>query len=418
MAGRSCPVSCVLVRATGVSCLAVLLCCLLAVQDVAGQKRRSARQGAGASSQEFARLAAQAAEAREAGRIDEAIEFYQKAVRLRPRWDEGWWYLATLLYDRDRYAEAARAFERAAALHPQAGIAWAMLGLCEFQLRQYDAAFAHIQRGRELGLVQNEELLRVLKYHEALLFLLKGDFETALQRLDVLANQGLNTEELIMALGLALLRIPILPSQLDPTSRDRELIRRLGWAELQAAQKNFTDAQREYERIAAEYAKTPNVQYAYGRYLVSRRDDDKALAAFKREIENSPQNGLARLQIAYIKLKNREPAEGIPFAEEAVRLNPRDPLAHYILGRLLFDLGQTARAIESLETARTLAPQEPKIYFALARAYARANRRADAEQAREMFLKLNKAVEEAENRGLKRADAIQEEPEKAPERSQ
>src|SRR5690606_2609379 len=108
------------------------------------------------------------------------------------------------------------------------------------------------------------------------------------------------------------------------------------------------------ERIAAEYAKTPNVQYAYGRYLVSRRDDDKALAAFKREIENSPQNGLARLQIAYIKLKNREPAEGIPFAEEAVRLNPRDPLAHYILGRLLFDLGQTARAIESLETARTL----------------------------------------------------------------
>jgi predicted Zn-dependent protease len=418
MARRSCPVSCVLARATGVSCLAVLLCCLLAVQDVAGQKRRSARQGAGASSQEFARLAAQAAEAREAGRIDEAIEFYQKAVRLRPRWDEGWWYLATLLYDRDRYAEAAQAFQKAAELQPKAGAPWAMLGLCEFQLGRFDEALLHIQRGRQLGLVNNPELIRVLRYHEALLLLLKGDFETAQQNLDALAYDGASSEDLILALGLAVLRIPAVPRQIPPNSKERELIRRAGWAELQAAQRNFTDAHREYARLAADYANVPNVQYAYGRYLLSRRDDEGALAAFQREIQNSPENALARLQIAYIKLRSKEAAAGLKFAEEAVRLYPRSPLGHYLLGRLLLDVGQVARAIESLETARTLAPQEPKIYFALARAYARANRVADAEHAREMFLKLNKAVEEAENRGLKRADVIQEEPEKAPERSQ
>jgi len=58
------------------------------------------------SSATFETLTANALSAREAGRTDEAIRNYRAAVELRPAWDEGWWYLGTLLYDTDQFEEA------------------------------------------------------------------------------------------------------------------------------------------------------------------------------------------------------------------------------------------------------------------------------------------------------------------------
>ena len=394
----------------------VCICCvnLLLPTAALAQRRQSQRQGApgkskstGTSAQsqtssaEFDLIVKQADEARTGGRLDEAIEGYRKAVSLRRSWAEGWWYLATLLYSQDHYAEAAQAFARTTDLQPKAGASWAMLGLCEYQLGRYDDALGHIYQARRLGLLNNPELIRVLIYHEGLLLLLRGDFETAYQRFGTLAYEGMTTEDLIIALGLSALRIPIPPAQIAPSHRDHDLIRRVGWAELQSAQKNRADAQQEYERILADFPKAPNVQYAFGRFLLnSRRDDEAALKAFQREIENAPDSAVARIQIAYLKLKNKETADGIPYAEEALKLSPRNAIGHYILGRLLFDAGQNNRSIKELEGAQQLAPEAPNIYFALARAYTRANRKADADRARENFTRLNKKAEEFDNKGF------------------
>ena len=346
--------------------------------------------------QEFEQVAAQASAAREGDRVEEAIGLYRRGLALRPDWTEGWWYLATLYYDADNYAEAARAFAVAARQQPKAGAPVAMQGLCEFQLGKYDDALTHITRGRTLGVGDNQELTRVMRYHEGLLSLLKGEFEHAQQTLGTLSFEGVKTDDLIVALGLAALRRGMLPRDVTPTYPDRDLIRRVGLAEHFAAQKDIADAQREYDLIARDYAKTPDVQYAYGRFLLNNRDDDGALAAFQHEIENYPKHALARIQIAYIKLKNREPEAGLPFAEEAAKLYPRLPLSHFVLGRLLLETGQNARAVEELETAERMAPEYPQIYFQLSRAYAKANRKEDAERARETFLRLNKQAEQAD----------------------
>src|SRR5262245_21580988 len=74
-----------------------------------------------AASPAFDRLAAQANQEREAGNLDEAITLYKKAVALRPKWDEGLWYLATLLYERDQYEEAAKTFKQVSLLRRQVG---------------------------------------------------------------------------------------------------------------------------------------------------------------------------------------------------------------------------------------------------------------------------------------------------------
>ncbi|SRR6266545_759575 len=364
-----------------------------------------------ASVEDFDQMAAQAEQARSTNRIEEAIELYRKALSLRPRWAEGWWYLGTLLYDRDDFADAAVALNQAAALSPKVGTPWVMLGLCEFKLGRYNDALKHIQQGRHLGTNADPQFRQVMLYHEGLLLLGKGDFERAQETLRLLSVEGVENEDLTTALGLSVLHLR--PSDLlAGDSALRELVRRAGWAEHLAAQKKFREAQSEYDRLAIESPKAPGVQYAYGRFLLVNNQDEKAIAAFKHEIENSPNHLLARLWIGDTKLRLKDATDGLPYAEEAVKLDPKVPLGHLILGLLLLDAGQTMRSITELETAQRFLQNEPKVYYALARAYARAGRKEDADRERTIFKRLNKEIEEADNsgKGDQHSKATQENP--------
>ncbi|MFN0112755.1 MAG: tetratricopeptide repeat protein [Blastocatellia bacterium] len=398
----------------GVLTLVALLCPLIVFDaSPAFAQRAKSPQPAkppapAAQSPAFEKISAQANQQREAGNFDEAIKLYQQGVAAKPRWEEGWWYLATLLYEQDRYEEAVKAFSRVAALQPKVGAPVAMQGLCEYRLGRYDDAFLHLQQGRQRGVGDNQDLARIMRFHEATLFLLRGDFETAQRAFHGLATEGSNTQDLMIGLGLSILRISALPKQIDLNHRDRDLIRRAGLAQHYHAQLNAADSRIEFERLAKDFPATPNVQYAYGRFLIDTRDDDTAIAAFEKEIANSPSHALARLQIAYIKLRNKDPEAGIKLSEEAVRLTPRLPLGHYVLGRCLFETGENKRAIEELEIAQRMAPSEARVYYVLARAYAKANRKEDAERARETFARLDKANQDSAQRGDQRGDAIEE----------
>jgi tetratricopeptide (TPR) repeat protein len=397
---------------------AIVFITLLFYFPAQAQQRRAGppaqpNKSPGKTQANFEQLKAEADAAREAGRFDDAIDLYRKSVAAKPNWVDGWWFLATLLYDRDRYTEAIPAFKRVTELQPRAGAPFVMLGLCEFKVGNYDNALGRIRQGRQIGVENNRDLDMAMRYHEGMLLLLKGDFETAQTLFGALSYENVNREDLIIAHGLAVLRLPMLPSQIPPGYRDREMIRRAGFAEHQSAQKNQGDARQEYERLAADYPKSPGAQYACGRYLLTQRNDEAAIGAFKKEIENSPNHALARLQIAYIHLRNKEAEAGLKFAQEAVDLHARLPLGHYVLGRILFEIGENTRAVEELETARRLAPNEPKVHFTLARAYSRAGRKTEADQARETFVRLNKIAEDAAAKGFVRGEAIDENSEKA-----
>ncbi len=135
------------------------------------------------SSASFETLAANAVSGREAGRIDEAIRNYRAAVELRPAWDEGWWYLGTLLYDTDHFEEAIPALRRVVELAPKAGPAWAFLGLCEFEAGDYPKALVDLQSAREIGFSENPDIEKVVLYHLGLLLNLHGQFERATELL-------------------------------------------------------------------------------------------------------------------------------------------------------------------------------------------------------------------------------------------
>lgn len=375
-----------------------LYCGPLALYFLAFSSLMIARaQEKSAGPQSFDAIAAQADQARDANDLEKALSLYRRAVALRPGWAEGWWSLGTILYERDNYAEAARAFQRVVSLRPDHGSANVLLGLCEFEFGQDDSALAHIQRGRQLGILNNPQLARVMLYHEGLLLLRKPRFEDAQEALDVLSRDGGEGGELMLALGMSVLHVS--PANLPPDgSTAREVVMRAGKAEFLAATKQFDEARREYSSLADEFPETANIHYAFGRFLLTLDEVDAAVAAFQRQIQASPNHVPARLQIAAVWYRLNS-ADALKYAQEAVKLEPRRPFGHYLLGLLYLDTHDFATAISELEIAKRSYASVPQLYFALGNAYARAGRKADAARARAIFKRLN-AESEKESKAM------------------
>lgn len=365
------------------------LVAVVAATTAFAQTRRAPAQKSTArtSAAQFDQLAQRANAAREADKLEEAVALYVQALRLRPNWKEGWWYAGSMFYERDRYAEARDAFRNFVAIDQKFGPAWSMLGLCEFQLRDYQAALASLRRGNTLGLGDNEELRLVARYHEAILHNRFGQFELAYDAMLRAITPQNPAPDLLIALGLTMLRLPLLPAE-APADK-REVIFKAGRAAFLAATNRLPEAAQEYKDLVVAYPNEPGVHYAYGVFLL-RDSPDAALAEFRRELELSPQHVAARLQIAFEYIKRGQHAQGLPFAEEAARLAPELFATHNALGRILLETGDVERAVKALETGVRLAPDSPEMHFALARAYARAGRQQDAARARAEFTRLDK----------------------------
>ena len=335
----------------------------------------------------FEALSERAEAARQADKTDEAIELYLRALDLRLDWPEGWWYVGTLYYQSNRYAKARPAFEKLTALKPKGGPAWAMLGLCEFELQNYEGALDNLQHARVLGLESDSHLSVVSRYHLALLLNRLGDSPSAVQLLWPLARLESDLEAVIQALGISALELHVLPK--DLSSDKRSVVTDVGWAEYYLARRNVEEAGVRFGQVLAAYPSEPGIHYVQGVFLLAS-DASKALGEFKKELGISPQHLNARLQIAFEYIKRNDYATGLPYAEQAVKLAPQSFAARNALGRILLELGETGRAIRELETGVKLEPESTETLYALARAYSRAGRKQDADRARAEFNRLDK----------------------------
>jgi tetratricopeptide (TPR) repeat protein len=380
-----------------ITTVALCFCIVFLSVALAGAQTANRRSTTTSSKKTFDQIAKRAAEARDANRVDEAVALYRQSLKSRPSWAEGWWYLGTLLYDLERHAEARDALQRLAALKPEGGPTWALIGLCEYKLRDYQQALVHLMRARVLGLGGNEQVAFVANYHTALLLTRFEQFEGAFEILSILAKGHPANPAIIEAFGTNLLRLPFLPPELPPEKR--ELVLRMGRAADHFVSNRVDESRREFEDLIRDYPKTPNVHYAYGMFLL-RDTPDAAMEEFRRELEISPKHIPSLLQLAFEYLKRGEYAAGLTFAEQAVQYDPNSFPARNALGRLLLELAQTDRAVKELETGVKLAPESPEMRFALARAYSRAGRKNEASRERAEFIRLDK-LRRAHREGLR-----------------
>ena len=169
------------------------------------------------------------------------------------------------------------------------------MGLCEFQLKDYDAALEHLQRARQLG-VREDELAPVFRYHSAILLTRLGLFDEAQQVLNEFAVEGTDSPNVILAFGIATLRLPMLPTELPGERRDAVML--AGRAQYFSASRLLPAASGAFEQLVARYPDLPNVHYAFGRFLLGEKPD-RGVQELQKELQVTPNHSLALLALAF-----------------------------------------------------------------------------------------------------------------------
>lgn len=266
----------------------------------------------------FQTLVSNANAARENGNVDAAIRSYREALKLRPEWTEGWWDLGMVQYESNRYRDAAASLRKLTALAPDAPPGWSLLGLAEFETGDYTAAQAAFQRAQQLGGAKDPDIARVTAYHYALLLVRSGQFDRAAALLRSTFGASIPAQAKTV-LGLALLRVPLLPTEIDP-SKD---------ALVQAAGEAAADpTPQALAALVAQYPKTPWLHYAYAQALAASGQLDAAMKQQQMEAAISPGSPLPWTAMSRLSLKLHEVRQSRAQARQAARLaraTPRDP---------------------------------------------------------------------------------------------
>ncbi|MGC2639662.1 MAG: tetratricopeptide repeat protein, partial [Acidobacteriaceae bacterium] len=340
--------------------------------------------------QDVTRLAAQAAEARQNGDNARAADLYQQALQIDSAWSDGWWYLGQLHYAANDYAQAVGAFTQYLALVPKAAPATALRGLCEFELGQYEPALKDIQQALALGAADDARNAQILHYHEALLLTRLGSFEEALTAYADFAKKGVSNDELLVAVGLAALRMPQMPGDADAAQRAECYA--AGNAVFRLMAGDGPGAAQAREEFFARYPAGANVQaanlhYSWG-YLLYPTDPDAAIAEFERAVAADAADSVAQTMLAWALLMENEPAAALPEAKKAAAAAPTLPLAQLALGRALLETGDAKGATPVLEAALALDPQNLEVHLALARDYSELGRADEARRERQLCLQM------------------------------
>jgi tetratricopeptide (TPR) repeat protein len=336
----------------------------------------------------------EATAARERDDVPRAIALYSEALRLKSEWPDGWWFLGSLQYQAEAYAAGRDALTHYIELVPDAGPAWALRGLCEFETAEYAKSLTDIQRGLSLGAARQSSDENFLRFHQALLLTRSGNFERALREYALLArHRAVPNPELLIGIGLAGLRTPFLPRDLRADKRD--LFMAAGNAAFLFLSGDETAAQREFQDLFRRFPTAANAHYLYG-YLLFPTDADEAITEFRRELEIAPSSVAAEQMLAWDSiLRNQFPA-ALAYAEKALAEEPSLSIARLAQGRALVETGRLKDGLALLEKESQLEPDNLEIHFALAKAYSKSGRKEDARRERLLCLQIENGANSQE----------------------
>ena len=343
-----------------------------------GQAPPNAQSGASPSA-DIELLENQALEEGQAGKTEDALRDYRRALEQRPNWKEGLWNLGMLEYGSDRFAEAKDTFQKVVGFAPGLGIAWSLLGLSEFETADYDNALAHLEKAQSLGIKNDDEIARVSSYHLGILCIRTGQFERASSLLRGTFGTDMASPQAKIALGLATLRVPLLASQLDPSQE--ALVQAAGEAAAAGAGQPAS-----FAALVLDHPELPYLHYAYGLALAAAGREKEALEQMAEETRISPASPVAWIELSRLELRQGAAAEALKAAQEAVRISPDNQDAHLALAQAWQSAGKgqqaaAERAFVPVAAERNPAPEQ-RMVLLYANAAAKAETAPEANQQR------------------------------------
>ena len=176
------------------------------------RRRRSRPRRHGAERRVRSAASKPATEARQAERWEEAIALYAKAVKLKPDVRRGLLVSGhgVLLARRLRRSAAKRSARWCGSRRRTAPRSRSS-ACASSALKDYDRSLQHLLQSRILGVGDTPDLGSVARYHAAILMTRMEQYEQALETLGEFAGEGDDNPRVIEAMGIATLRMPLLP---------------------------------------------------------------------------------------------------------------------------------------------------------------------------------------------------------------
>jgi tetratricopeptide (TPR) repeat protein len=359
--------------------IASLALCAFATPSLTSQNSSAA------SGVSFNQLLEAAKKARDRNSDDEAIRLFRRAAAEQPESEEALWYLGSMLYEKQQYSETRDVLRQFVTIRRDAGPAWALLGISEFQLREYPRALDHLQRAMAQGMGDRKEMVQSVFYDVAVLLIRFERFDDSMDMLLKLLASGTPDPALVEPAGLAGLRLALLPAEIPPDRR--ELVDMAGRAVVAMQTQHYEEAESEFKRLIAVYPNEPGVHFLYGAYLVQLHPNE-AMPEFKRELEISPSHVIARIRLADQLITQRDFDDALTLVQQAIKLEPKRPSAHMLAGEALLAKGNSADGIKELEIARADDPNVSRVHWDLFRAYTSADRKEDANREKQEIERL------------------------------
>jgi len=340
------------------------------------------------------------------GKYEQGIDALRTAIDRNDSDFDAHFYMGVAQSLMDNYDDAARAFDQAARLKPQSLEAHLLLGLThgirgdyEKELDELDyvidldpnhpnhvdalflAALAYGvvgDAGNEISYLERAEALRPrdasIHYYLGMALSRQEMYEQAVTAFERALAIDPYSGDTLLALGMSYEAGGAVDKALaalrDALARQTQFIHNahyhLGLA--LAATERWQDAREEFARALESSPNNAACLYFLGVAEQTLGNSEAASNAFRRIIdlgdaEYGPQ---AHIQMALIKIRQGEKAQGEDELRTAVAAQPANVAAHIHLGMFLKDEGRDAAAIRAFRTAIDAAPNNPAPHLALA----------------------------------------------------
>ena len=214
----------------------------------------------------------------------------------------------------------------------------------------------------------------------------EGKYDEALSQLQALAAQNPKLPGLSHQLGTAYYKkgdfqkaVGYLKQATEENPKDSEAVQLLGLSYYLSGRPN--DAIPLLEKVQTWYPMA-NVDAAYilGVSYIQVKNYPQARVAFARMFDVPADSAASYLFTARMLLRQEFDPIAEEYAQKAVALDPKLPLAHFLLGELYLYKSRVDEAITEFEKEKAINPAHAPTYYKLADAYSRIQKYDDAER--------------------------------------
>ena len=289
-----------------------------------------------------------------AGKIEEAIQAYGRALEIDPELIPVRLNLGIAYFRAGRYGEAEAPLRRFLAGGKGHAQAHHLLGLCLLEQQKFAEAAAELEAARAAGPADASLLLALAVAHQR-----SGRGEDAQRAARTLLEERGDSAEVHLILGIGHARAEEHEKAIEELEAARRLNPKLPWvhkwlAETRMKRNRESDAVPLYREELRLNPNDPEANYQLGAILERRSQDQEAEKLLAAALRARPDYGDAAYALGKLYARLSRPQEALPLLERAVRLLPGSSAAHYQLARLYQSLGRQAEASEQFATTEKL----------------------------------------------------------------